>query len=167
MVKSVLSLIFLISFISCNGQEYKNIDMKFQLNNDVLKKEITKYIEKINSEKSLKDQEKIFIVRASVSKDHIKYDIYHCLDIYCIYYNPVQSVTKIKNHNVFISIENFNSVSLDSLSVLKIFKKNFKSQVNYYKEAGDYPPPITARVEQWILTFKGDNFVKKEIINNK
>ena len=167
MVKSILSFILLISFISCNGQENKNIDMKFQLNNDVLKKQIAEYIEKINSEKSSKDQEKIFIVRTSISNEHIKYDIYHCLDIYCIYYNPVQSVTKINNHNVFISIENLNSVSLDSLSVLKIFKKNFKSQMDYYEEVGDYPPPITARVEQWILTFKGKRFIKKEIINGE
>ena len=167
MVKSILSFILLMLFISCNGQESKNIDMKFQLNNDVLKKEITKYIKEVNSKKSLENQEKIFTVRVSIVNDHIKYDIYYCLDIYCIYYNPVQSVTKINNQNVFISIENFNSVSLDSLSVLKVFKKNFKGQVDYYEKFVDYPPPVTARVERWVLTFKGDNFVKKEIINDK
>lgn len=138
----------------------KSQDVKFIIDNETLHKEVSDYVND-----NCEDSNKIFFLKVSKDNSYFVYEVFYCLDIYCIFNESIHMLFEFNSHKMFVSFVDFSDFKIDTESIYRIFKEHFVEDIEYYDRNDDYPPPITGSVRGLKLTFNNKNLIKKEFLN--
>lgn len=166
MVKAIFIILFIFLINSCSSQNQNindELTMNWVVSNKLLREQILFYIDSVNTPDI---EDKFPLISLKFMGDTSIYTIGYCINIFTLTYCTPHLAFDINGNFVCLSIENSYDFSLSNESLIGIMKIHFPDQYEYYKKYGDYPPAITAREILWVLTFKGDQLIKKEVIRN-
>ncbi|MDL2254777.1 hypothetical protein LJB78_00655, partial [Bacteroidales bacterium OttesenSCG-928-J16] len=152
-----------LCFSSCNFKKDKaNVHYPYySIDNPILKEEILLYHNSVDIPAS-KSLRRMMRVQVGQNFDTTAYFIHFAGTMYSLTYSNT-IFAKIDNLLVAITYKGTHTFSMSEETVREMAKDVFPEEYSYYQKNGDYPIPMTARGIVWILRFKGDEFIDKEI----
>jgi len=79
--------------------------------------------------------------------------------------NPPLMYVKVDNKDIAVRNKITQFLNWSDRQKGQKLEEYFPIQFKVYKEQGEVPPPTTFRNEIWILQFRGNEFVSREIVN--
>lgn len=163
MKRTIIIYLIALCFSSCNFKKDKpNVHYPYySIDNLILKEEILLYHNSVD------------IPSSESFRRMMQVQVYQNIDtiIYHIYFAGNMS-RLMKSNTIFARIDGLliaitymgtHTFSMPEEDVREITKDVFPNEYLYYQKNEDYPMPMTAREILWILRFKGDEFIDKEI----
>jgi len=133
----------------------------FIISNDTLISNVQEYY---NKNLSKVEFEYILTIDFSQKEDTNIFVISYDMNLFALVNNPPLMYVKVDNKDIAIrySLTQFLESSIKYQE--QKLEEHLPTQFKMYKEQGEVPPPITFRNEVWVLKFKGNEFVSKDIM---
>lgn len=130
------------------------------IKNDVLLNNLQEYYNKYLLDAQFEYMLTIYVTQ---DKDISVFVISYDMNLFALEDNPPLMFIKVDNMDVAIrnSLEQFLGQT-DEYKQQQL-EENLPTQFKMYKEQGEVPPPTTYRNEVWVLKFKGNKFISKEV----
>lgn len=154
------SFIIILGCVSKKEDDFK--EKEFIFHNDKLIKNIDEYYNKYLSKVEF---EYILTLDSFLEGETNVFIISYDMNVSALIENPPFIYIKMGNKD--IAVRNKIAQFLGEADKLKEqkMKKYFPTQFKVYKEQGEIPVPITYHNEIWVLKFRGNEFISKEIVN--
>ncbi len=158
-----LYILFICLFVICGCTTKKEAKMKtenFILSNDTLINNIQEYYNKNLSKAQF---EYILTIDITQTKDTNIFVIYYDMNLFALMNNPPLMYVKVNDIDVAIRNKLIQVLQPTTEYQEQQLKKHLPAQFKMYKKLEEMPPPTTFGNEVWILKFKGNRFVSKEV----
>lgn len=148
-------------FCSTKKEGKKMDDEYLILQNETLKDNIKQYYNKHLSEAQF---EHILTIDFTQDEDTSIFVISYEMNLFALINDPPFMYFEIDNIAVALRNNLGSFFKLSSKYREEKMTEHFPSQFNAYKKSGEIPPPTTFRCDKWILKFKNNDLISKEII---
>ena len=170
MVRIIFLVMPLLVFCSsCNKQESKIENSILEINNEILKEEIARYVKEVDIP-NIKSKYPYLTIN-DLGTDTVEYHINYFVSPDLFEYNPIAFFIKVDGMIIPVEIKGLMfkekfPFQLKKEIVDEFIKIYFPEDFKYYEYNNDYPPPPTTREVLWILTFKNKKLIGKRVVIN-
>lgn len=167
-------LIITVTLVGCAFNPKQKAEVEFEnsileINNDVLKKEIIRYVKEVDIP-NIKPKYPYLTIN-DLGADTIEYHINYFVSPHLFEYDPIAFFIKVDDMIIPVEIKGLMfkdefHFQLKKEVVDEFIKIYFPEDFKYYEYNNDYPPPPTTREILWILTFKNKKLIGKRVVVN-
>lgn len=159
-MKYILILIIILTLYKCTNKNNSKIEDALVIKNEIVLTNLVEYYNKFLSNARF---EHILTLDIFLENDTNTFVIYYDMNLFSLINEPPSFFTKVNNFSVAIrsNIGQYFSQKNEYISLQ--IEENLPMQFKIYRDQNEIPPPITYRNEIWVLKFKGEKLISKEI----
>ncbi|GEM_PF-4712842 len=167
-------LIIAMTLVGCAFDPKQKAEVELEnsileLNNEILKEEIIRYVKEVNIPNITPKYP--YLTINDLGADTVEYHINYFVSPDLFEYNPIAFFIEVNDMIIPVEIKglmfkNEFPFQLKREVVDEFIKIYFPEDFKYYQRHNNYPPPPTTREVFWILTFKNNQLIEKRVVVN-